>query len=119
MPLPSDEKVLALSNDLLLQFETLFGAHPGFRPAHAKGALLSGTFTPSAEAASLTRAPHLARASTPVTVRFSNSTGVPMIPDNDPNAGPRGLAIRFHLAERVHTDIVRHSVAGFPLPTGP
>ena len=118
MPLTTDEKVLALSNDLLQQLETLFGAHPGFRPAHAKGVLLSGTFTPSAEAASLTRAPHLSRASTPVTVRFSNTTGVPMIPDNDPNAGPRGLAIRFHLAERVHTDIVSHSVDGFPVRTG-
>jgi catalase len=118
MPLPSDEKILALSNDLLQQFETLFGAYPGFRPAHAKGVLLSGTFTPSADAASLTRAPHLSRASTPVTVRFSNSTGVPMIPDNDPNADPRGIAIRFHLAERVHTDIIGHTVDGFPVRTG-
>src|SRR5882762_2594422 len=113
MPLTSDEKILALSNDLIHQFETLFGAHPGPRPVHAKGVLLSGTFTPSTEGASLTRAPHLSRASTPVTGRFSNSTGVPVIPDNDPNADPRGLAIRFHLAERVHTDIINHSADGF------
>jgi catalase len=118
MPLTSDEKILALSNDLIHQFETLFGAHPGLRPVHAKGVLLSGTFTPSTEGASLTRAPHLSRASTPVTVRFSNSTGVPVIPDNDPNADPRGLAIRFHLAERVHTDIISHSADGFPVRTG-
>lgn len=118
MPLPSDEKLLELSNDLLKQFEIIFGEHPGFRPAHAKGVLLSGTFTPSAEAASLTRAPHITRASTPVTARFSNSTGLPRIPDTDPNANPRGLAIRFHLAEHVHTDIVSHSTDGFPTRTG-
>jgi catalase len=118
MPLPSDEKVVALGEDLIKQFDTIFGLHPGFRPAHAKGVLFTGTFTPSPEAASLTRAPHIARSSTPVTVRFSNSTGLPSIPDNDPNSNPRGLAIRFHLAEHVHTDIVSHSTDGFPTRTG-
>ena len=118
MPLPNDERVIALAQDLLQQFDTIFGIHPGFRPAHAKGAMLTGTFTPSAGAASLTRAPPLNRKSTPVTVRFSNSTGIPLIPDNNPKANPRGLAIRFHLAERVHTDIVSHSTDGFPTHTG-
>ena len=118
MPLPSDEKLIALSNDVLEQFGNIFGRHPGFRPAHAKGVLLSGTFTPSPDAASLTRAPHVTRDSTPVTARLSNSTGIPVIPDNDPNANPRGLAIRFHLAERVHTDIIGHSTDGFPTRTG-
>ena len=92
--------------------------HPGFRPAHAKGLMLTGTFTPSSEAASLTKAPHTGRESTPVTVRFSNSTGIPLLPDNDPNGNPRGLAIRFHLAEHSHTDIVSHSTDGFPTRTG-
>ncbi len=118
MPLPTDERIIALSQDLIQQFDAMFGQHPGFRPAHAKGFMLTGSFTPSAGAASLTRASHLNRESTPVTVRFSNSTGVPVIPDNDPNANPRGLAIRFHLAEHVHTDIVSHSTDGFPTRTG-
>jgi catalase len=118
MPLPSDEKLIQLGNDLIDQFNTIFGPHPGYRPAHAKGVLLTGVFTPSAVAASLTRAPHISRQSTPVTVRFSDSTGLPMIPDNDPNANPRGLAIRFHLADRVHTDIISHSADGFPVRTG-
>jgi catalase len=118
MPLPSDEKLIALSQDLLQQFDTIFGLHPGFRPAHARGVMLTGTFTPSSDAPSLTRAPHVTRDSTPVTVRFSSSTGLPQIPDNDPNANPRGLAIRFHLAEHVHTDIVSHSTDGFPTRTG-
>jgi catalase len=51
-------------------------------------------------------------------VRFSDSTGLPVIPDNDPNARPYGLAIRFNLAEHVHTDIVSHSTDGFPTRTG-
>jgi len=118
MPLPSDEKLIALSQDLLGQFDTIFGLHPGFRPAHARGAMLTGTFTPSLDAASLTRAPHITRESTPVTARFSNATGLPLIPDNNPNANPRGLAIRFHLAEHVHTDIIGHSTDGFPTRTG-
>jgi catalase len=118
MPLPTDEKILALAQDLIQQFDTIFGLHPGFRPAHAKGILLAGTFTPSPGAASLTRAPHMNRASTPVTVRFSDATGVPLIPDTDPNSNPHGCAIRFHLADRVHTDIISHSTDGFPTHTG-
>src|SRR5438874_13191996 len=80
--------------------------------------MFTGTFTPAEGAASLTKAPHVTHPSTPVTVRFSNSTGIPLLPDNDPNANPRGLAIRFHLAEHVHTDIVSHSTDGFPTHTG-
>ena len=118
MPLPTDDKIIALSQDILQQFEAIFGLHPGFRPPHAKGTMLKGTFTPADNASSLTRAPHVLRESTPVTVRFSDSTGIPVIPDNDPNANPRGLAIRFNLAEHVHTDIVSHSTDGFPTRTG-
>ncbi|HZY90751.1 MAG TPA: catalase, partial [Gemmataceae bacterium] len=109
----------ALIPQLLDAFDALFGLHPGFRPAHAKGLMCSGTFTPSPEAARLTRAPHASRPSTPVTVRYSDSTGVPTIPDNDPaQSGPCGIAIRFHLAEHAHTDVIAHSTDGFPVRTG-
>ncbi len=118
MPLTTDEAILATSRDLLQQFDTLFGLHPGFRPAHAKGILVTGSFQPAANAKSLSRAPHLQSSATPITVRFSNSTGIPLVPDNDPNADPRGMAIRFHLGEHVHTDIVSHSTNGFPARTG-
>src|SRR5881227_2528270 len=101
---------LALAEQLLKALDKLSGLHPGFRPAHAKGLMCSGTFTPSPEAANLTRAAHVNHPSTPVTVRYSNSTGVPTIPDNDPaKSGPRGFAVRFHLGEHAHTDIVAHS----------
>jgi catalase len=118
MPLPSDENLLALSQQLLTQFDNVFGLHPGFRPAHAKGVMLRGTFTPARDAVSLTRAPHITRESTPVLARFSNSTGIPLLPDNEPTGSPRGLAIRFALGEHVHTDIISHSTDGFPARTG-
>jgi catalase len=119
MPLTNDETLLKLSREVIDAFDTANGGvHAGFRPAHAKGILLTGTFTPSSEAASLTRAPHAQRASTPVTVRFSDFAGIPTIPDNDPQgASPRGMAIRFNLAAHVHTDIVAHSVDTFPSRT--
>jgi len=109
-----------LAKDLLDVLDALSGGvQPGFRPAHAKGLMCSGTFTPSPEAATLTRAPHANRPSTPVTVRYSNGTGLPTVPDNDPTrSGPRGIAIRFHLADHVHTDIIAHSTNGFPVRTG-
>jgi catalase len=51
-------------------------------------------------------------------VRFSDFAGIPEIPDNHPQgASPRGCAIRFHLAEHKHTDIVAHSTSGFPART--
>jgi catalase len=119
MPLTTDDSLLKLSRDVVEAFDQANGGvHAGFRPAHAKGVLLTGTFTPAADAASLTRAPHVHRTSTPVTVRFSNFAGIPTIADNDPQgASPRGLAVRFHLAAHTHTDIVAHSVDMFPSRT--
>jgi catalase len=119
MPLTTDESLLALSRRVIEAFDKVNGGiHAGFRPGHAKGILLTGVFTPSPEAASLTRAPHLPRSSTPVTVRFSNFAGIPNVADNDPQgASPRGFAVRFHLGEHVHTDIIAHSVDGFPVRT--
>src|SRR5438105_6276546 len=109
-----------LVSDLLAMLDEISGGvRAGFRPAHAKGLMCIGTFSPSPEAAGLTRAPHANRPSTPVTVRYSDSTGVPTVPDNDPaRSGPRGIAVRFHLADHVHTDIVAHSTNGFPVRTG-
>jgi catalase len=118
MTYSTGNKPSSLSQDLVQALDNINGLHPGYRPAHAKGIMFSGTFTPSPEAASLTRAPHIQHKSTPVTVRFSNSAGIPDIPDNHPQgASPRGIAIRFHLADHVHTDIIAHSHNGFPVRT--
>jgi len=39
------------------------------------------------------------------------------LPTTTRRAGPRGFAVRFHLAEHVHTDIIGHSVDNFPVRT--
>jgi catalase len=109
----------SLAEQILAAFDTISGLHAGFRPVHAKGCMCVGTFTSSPEAAKLTRAQHANRPTTPITVRFSNSPGVPTAPDNDPQqSGPRGMAVRFHLGEHEHTDIVAHSSNSFPARTG-
>lgn len=119
MPLPTDPKRLAIAEKAIKELDDLNGGvHPGYRPAHAKGTLLTGVFNPKPEAASLSRAPHFHAPSTPVVVRFSDATGLPAVPDNDPNiASPRGCAIRFQIGEHVHTDIIGHSANSFPVRT--
>jgi catalase len=108
----------ALPQQVLDALDALSGLHPGSRPVHAKGLMCAGTFTPAPEAVQLTRAPHASRPTTPVTVRYSNASGVPASLDNDPQSGPRGIAVRFHLADHVHTDIIAHSFDGFPVRNG-
>jgi catalase len=93
------------------------GPHKGYRANHAKGIMVSGTFTPAASAATLSKAPHLQSASSPVMVRFSDATGVPNIPDADGHSFPKGIAIRFQLSDDTYTDIVSISVNGFPAAT--
>lgn len=92
------------------------GPHPGERATHAKGLIAAGIFTPSAEAAAISRAPHFRR-SVGVTIRFSTGTGVPTIPDAGPGSRPYGLAIRFALPGRSYTDFVGISHNGFPVAT--
>jgi len=93
------------------------GPYKGYRANHAKGIMVSGTFTPAATAAGLSEAMHLQKGSVPVLVRFSDATGVPNIPDADPNANPHGMAIRFQLPKDAYTDIVSISVNDFPAAT--
>src|SRR5436305_9369755 len=97
------------AENILSALDGLFGLHPGFRAVHAKGLMCSGTFRPTGEAASLSRAPHLNRPSVPVSARLSDFAGVPTVTDNDLSvSGPRGFAVRFHLGEHHHTDIIHH-----------
>src|SRR5262249_18726493 len=85
------------------------------RAINAKGINLEGEFTPDSHAKQITKAPHLQGRSSKVTVRFSDFSGVPTIPDNDPTANPRGMAIRFELPGGASTDLVAHSFNGFPV----
>jgi len=107
----------ALLEGLLAALQATFGRHPGQRATHAKGIVASGSFIATAAAGRLSRAAHLQGQTVPVTLRFSNFSGVPQTPDGDPMASPRGLGIRFHLEDGAETDIVAHSFDGFPVGT--
>jgi catalase len=93
-----------------------FGTHHA-RAVHAKGVLLAGTFAPSPETRQLTNAAVFTNGSLPVTVRFSDFTGIPDIPDTVDGANPRGFAIKFKLPNDTSMDIVGHSFNGFPTAT--
>lgn len=92
-----------------------FGRHPGFRALHAKGIFCSGTFTPTAEAATLSRAAHLQGGPVAVTARFSNGSGNPDEPDYAPDV--RGFAVGFHVPHGARTDIVAQTAPRFPVRT--
>ena len=95
-----------------------FGTHPGFRANHAKGIVVEGSFNASPEGAGLSRAVLFNGSTIPVTVRFSDSTGVPNLPDGSKAANPHGMAIKFHLPDGRDTDMVINSLKFFPVSTG-
>jgi len=96
---------------------SVYGAHPGARVNHAKGVIVEGTFTPSASAASVSKAAHFQKQKSPVpvTIRFSDAGGLPTVHDID--AMPRGMAVKFALPDGAKTDIVLLSYNGFPVAT--
>ncbi|WVW83372.1 hypothetical protein I302_105391 [Kwoniella bestiolae CBS 10118] len=118
MPQSQDPTIVETGTKLVEGLKGAFHTPPGYRPAHAKGLLLTGTFTPTPLASQLSSAPHFTRPSTEIIARFSNSTGIPQIPDTDANSNPRGLAVRFMYGQRQHTDIISHSTPFFPVRTG-
>jgi catalase len=112
----ADEAPLAVR--LVDQFNAMFGAHPGFRANHAKGAVFEGTFTPAPTAKALSSAAHLQSTPVPIIVRFSNGGGLPDMPDTHPSYRTRGMAIKFHLPNGSDTDIVSISNDRFPVSNG-
>lgn len=97
---------------------TLFGKHPGARANHAKGVVAEGSFTPSPEAARISKASLFKGPPVPVTIRFSDATGVPTIPDGAANANPHGLALKFKLSDGSEMDVVTNALKYFPVATG-
>src|SRR5947208_3602339 len=69
-----------VSEQLVDTMNAIFGKHPGYRAAHAKGLVCEGEFTPAPSAATLSRAPHLQGEPVRATIRFSDSTGIPDVP---------------------------------------
>jgi catalase len=100
--------------DLVGALDGLFGKHPG-RAAHTKGFCATGQFTPAPEAASLSKAQHLAKA-VPITARFSLGGGNSQAPDNAKD-NVRGLAVKFDLGGGSSTDIVLISAPIFFVQT--
>ena len=70
------------------------GNHAGVRASGAKGFCVKGTFTPTPEAASLSKAPQFAKP-VPVTARFSMGGSNPNISDKTKPV-TRGFAMRLH-----------------------
>src|SRR5258708_11037698 len=95
-----------------------FGVHPGFRANHAKGIVTEGTFKAYPAAAALSKAAIFSGAPIPITVRFSDSTGVPNLPDGADVANPHGMAIKYRLPDGSETDMVINSLKFFPVATG-
>jgi catalase len=94
--------------------EANFGTAPTRRAAHAKGVVAVGTFTPTPAARTISRAGHLAGDRVPVITRFSNFPGGSPHPDAAPESNPRGLAVQFRLPDGSSTDLLAHSINGFP-----
>jgi len=105
----------AQPEDLVNALNGVFGAHAGKRAAHAKGICLKGSFTPTAEAATLSKAPHFA-GPVPVTARFSLGGGNPAASDGQKD-NARGLAVHFDLGKGNTTDLVMISAPVFVAKT--
>lgn len=100
-------------------FNDLFGEHAGYRPVHAKGIVVRGSFEASPEASRVTRAAHMSGDPVPVLVRFSDFSGVPTVHSSQGAGSPRGMAIKFMISDEADTDIVAHSYDGFPVGNVP
>jgi catalase len=93
----------------------VFGKHAGKRAAHAKGICVKGTFTPTLEAATLTKSPQFA-APVPIVGRFSLGGGNPMASDSQQD-NARGFALHYNLPDGATTDLMMISAPVFVAKT--
>jgi catalase len=107
----------SVETEIVDAMNKVFGVHPEFRANHAKGVVVEGHFKGSSEGAALSRAMLFDGSTIPVTVRFSDATGIPNIADGSPEANPHGMAIKFHLPDGSDTDMVINSLKFFPVST--
>jgi catalase len=96
----------------------IWGKYPGMRANHAKGVVVEGSFTPAAGAVALSKASIFAGGAVPVTVRFSDSSGLPTVADGSGAANPHGMSIKFHPAGGGTVDLVTNSLQFFPVANG-
>ncbi len=93
----------------------VFGAHAKMRAAHTKGICVKGNFTPTAEAAALSKAPMFA-APVPLVGRFSLGGGNPMASDGQKD-NVRGIAMHFQLPDGSVSDLLLISAPIFVAKT--
>ena len=98
-------------DELIDALNKRFGQHRGARAAHAKGVCITGKFTPSSDAPSLSKAPHFA-APVDIIGRFSIGGGDPAASDPNP-LNVQGLAIRFDLGNGANSDLLMISAPVF------
>jgi catalase len=101
----------ATPDQLIDGLNGVFGSHAKLRAAHTKGICVKGSFTPTAEAASLSKAPQFA-ASVPLVGRFSLGGGNPMASDSQKD-NVRGIALHFQLPDGSVSDLLLISAPVF------
>lgn len=82
----------------------VFGVHAKMRASHAKGICVKGSFTPTPEAAALSKAPMFA-APVPLVGRFSLGGGNPAASDGQKD-NVRGFAMHFQLPDGAVSDLM-------------
>jgi catalase len=108
----------SLEVQLVDAMNKVFGVHAGFRANHAEGLVAEGSFTASPDAKALSKAAVFIGQPIPVTIRFSDATGVPDVADGSAMAIPNGMAIKYHLPDGSETDMVLNALKFFPVSTG-
>lgn len=109
----------ALGVQTVDQMNKMWGRHPGLRANHAKGVVAEGNFVPTPEAKALSAAAVFAGPSVPMTVRFSDGSGLPKVADASPDANPHGMSMRFRPANSGGRtmDVVSNALPFFPVAT--
>jgi catalase len=105
----------AQPEQLIDGLNSVFGVHAKMRAAHTKGICVKGNFTPTAEAAGLSKAPMFA-APVPLVGRFSLGGGNPMASDGQKD-NVRGIAMHFQLPDGGVSDLLLISAPIFVAKT--
>ncbi len=109
----------SLAVQIVDQMNKMWGRHPGQRANHAKGVVAEGNFAPTPEAKALSAAAIFAGPPVPMTVRFSDGSGLPKVADASPDASPHGMSMRFRPADADGRtmDVVTNALPFFPTAT--
>jgi len=105
----------AQPDQLIDGLNAVFGVHAKMRAAHTKGICVKGNFTPTPEAAGLSKAPQFA-APVPLVGRFSLGGGNPAASDSQKD-NVRGIALHFQLPDGSNSDLLMISAPIFGAKT--